>query len=184
MSFVKQLWNTNKHVFHIFVFVIFIFLLPLRWIVSLTVAAMIHELGHYCAVMLLGGKIHNLRFGMFGAVMEASGLNTYSEIICLIAGPIAGLLTIFLYRSFPILALCGLIQSGYNLLPICPLDGGKIAQRIILIAGGTDSHFRSFERTFMMLLSLVCIYIGCRYKISLFFFCAIYLFRKTPCKPQ
>ena len=161
-----------------------IFLLPLRWLGAVLIAAIMHELGHYCAVYLLGGEVHSFRVNVSGAVMQASGLNQFSEIICLLAGPLAGLLPLLVFRGFPVLAICGAIQSAYNLLPIYPLDGGKILREIILIAGGSERCFKIIEYFTITLLSIACIYIHFRYRISLFLLVASCVFRKTPCKPQ
>ena len=182
MSFAKQLWNNDKQVFHIFAFVLSIYLLPLQWMCAAAVAALIHELGHYVAVRLFGGEVHNVRFNMFGAVMEATDLKNYAELICLIAGPVAGLLPLLTFRFFPTVALCGIIQSAYNLLPIYPLDGGKILQRIILMSGGNEDIFLGIEYIVVLVLFFVCVYIWIRFRISLFLFFLVFLFRKTPCK--
>lgn len=161
-----------------------ILLLPLRWLLAAMTAALLHELGHYCAVRLLGGSVHQLQFGFLGAVMNATGLTQRAEIICLLAGPLVGLFPLLFFRYVPTIALCGTIQSAYNLLPITPLDGGKILNKIILISGGHDAHFRVIERITIILLFLLCIYVWFRFGVSLFIFWGILLFRKTPCKPQ
>ena len=159
-------------------------LLPLRWLLAAIIAAMLHELGHYCAVRSLGGSVDKLRFGISGAVMNASGLTQGSELFCLLAGPLAGLLPLLFYRYVPAIALCGAVQSAYNLLPITPLDGGSILHNIILIAGGTDNCFEIIEHIIIVLLFLLCIFIWYRFGVSLFIFFVILLFRKTPCKPM
>ena len=161
-----------------------ILLLPLRWLCAVAIAAMLHELGHYCAVRLLGGNIRTLRFGAFGAVMETDTLTPHSELICLLAGPIAGLVPALFFRKFPIIALCGIIQSAYNLLPIFPLDGGKIARNIITIMRGTDRCFIVIEHSVIILLFIACIYVKIHFNISLFVFWIVLLFRKTPCKHE
>lgn len=160
-----------------------ILLLPLQWLLSALAAAFIHELGHYCAVRLLGGSVQRLQFGTSGAIMEATGLTQRSELVCLLAGPLTGLLSVFAIRIFPTIALCGIVQSAYNLLPIYPLDGGKMLRIIILMAGGTEYSFQLIEHFVLLLLLTLCIYIKLRFGISLFLFFVILLLRKTPCKP-
>ena len=183
MSSVKQSWMLDKQsVGSLLGLALIIILLPLRWIVAAVIAAVIHELGHYCAVRITGGSLYRLKCSMSGAVMEASGLTEKSELICLLAGPLAGLLTLLTIRIFPTLALCGFIQSLYNLLPIYPLDGGKILHRLILMLGGTDRSFRAIEHSFLLTLLILCVYIRIRYGISLFIIMAVVLLRKTPCK--
>ena len=179
----KRSWNSdNLKVLNLLGLVLLIFLLPLRWLSAVILAACIHELGHYVAVRLCGGNIHSFRFGSSGAVMHTSGLTAAQEILSLLAGPLAGLLPLLLYRTFPTFALCGLVQTVYNLLPIYPLDGGKILYRIILICGGSHCLYKALEYSFLLLVVIACIYLYLRFRISLLFFAVPFIFRKTPCK--
>ena len=157
-------------------------LLPLQWIISAVLAAMIHELGHYIAVRLLGGKIINMKVCIDGATICASGLTPQREIICLLAGPFTGLLSLLAWRLFPIVSLCSILQSAYNLLPIYPLDGGKILRNVILLAGGSKHLCKKIENTVLIILFILCVIIWLRFQVSLFLFYALLLFRKTPCK--
>ena len=183
MSSVKQSLQTDRRIIPSLIFLaLLIFLLPLKWLIASIIAAIIHELGHYCAVYLSGGNIRRFRLDATGAIMDASGLTPQAEILCLIAGPLAGLLPILLIRQLPTIAICGIIQSAYNLLPIYPLDGGRILQKTILLLGGNYHHFRILEWCIMILLFLVCVYIQHHFGISLFLLIASLLFRKTPCK--
>lgn len=62
-----------------------------------------------------------------GAVIEAVFCDYKKEIICAAAGPLAGaLLGILLLRLVPDVALISFLLSAANLLPLYPLDGGRI----------------------------------------------------------
>lgn len=184
-SSVKQSWMSNKEIISgLLMTVLMIFLLPLRWFGAALIAALIHELGHYTSVLLFGGTVHRLKFGLGGAVMEASGLNPFSDLFCLLAGPLAGLLPILMFRYMPAIAICGLIQSVFNLLPIYPLDGGRILKHIILMTGGSNHLHNIIENCFLILLFLLCFYIRFRFGLSLFLIPGFLLLRKTPCKPR
>lgn len=145
------------------------FLLPIRWLWCVCIAALSHELGHCCAVYLCGGTVHRFNIRGSGAQIQASGLTINREIICLLAGPFTGLLLLLLYRWFPIIAVCGLYQSIYNLLPIYPLDGGKILKLIIMLNGGTDRVYQFFERVVWIVLIIFYIYVRFRFGFSLLF---------------
>ena len=146
-----------------------LFLLPLRWLGAACLAALIHELGHYCAVYLCGGRVQRFVMVTSGAKMQAIGLTTTAEIICLLAGPLTGLIPLLFFRWFPIVAVCGLFQSAYNLLPIFPLDGGKILKLILQRYGGTERYYQVIERVILCILVVVYIHIRLQFGISLLF---------------
>lgn len=102
-----------------------VLLLPLRWLLAAAAAAAFHECCHLVAVKLFGGKVTRLAVGTGGAVMEASGMNKARELCCVLAGPIGSLLLLLWAKWIPAVAVCVLIQSCYNLLPLEPLDGGR-----------------------------------------------------------
>lgn len=100
--------------------------LPLDWVLSALLAAVFHELCHLAAVHLLGGKILSVRIGAGGAVINAELTTPFREFLCSLAGPAGSLLLLALCRYAPKLAICAGVQGLFNLLPISPLDGGRI----------------------------------------------------------
>ncbi len=98
---------------------------PVDWMFSGLAAAAVHELCHLFSVKLLGGRIHGLAIGASGAVIVSSPLTPGREICSILAGPAGSLALLLLRRWFPGLALCGLVQGLFNLLPVFPLDGGR-----------------------------------------------------------
>ena len=120
---------------------------PIRWIAAGVFAAVIHELGHYLAVRLLGGEVISTTVSSRGAKMEALPMSQGREILCILAGPAASFSLLLLARFFPRVAICGLIQGVYNLLPIYPLDGGRSLRCLIsLTRKGERGHFSCFQR--------------------------------------
>ncbi len=63
--------------------------------------------------------------------MKTEPLTKLEEIIAALAGPIGGLALLFLSRWAPYVAICGAIQSAYNLIPLFPLDGGRAMLRLL-----------------------------------------------------
>ena len=100
--------------------------LPISWLLAAVTAALFHELCHGAAAVALGGSLGEIRLGERGATMEVGGLSNGRELLAAAAGPVGSLGLLLLGRFFPRLALCGLVQGLYNLLPIYPLDGGRI----------------------------------------------------------
>ena len=100
--------------------------LPLKWLIAAALAAGIHEFFHYLALKLCRCRIQNLRIHTGGAVMELDSMTRGKELLCALAGPMGGLLLLLFAKWLPRTAICALIQSAYNLLPLFPLDGGRV----------------------------------------------------------
>ena len=103
-------------------------LFPLRFLAGVLLAAVIHECGHLLAIALSGGKVQRIELHAGGARIVTEPMGEKRVLLCALAGPAAGLLTVLAWRCFPELAAAGLFQSAFNLLPIYPLDGGQAAQ--------------------------------------------------------
>ena len=112
------------------VLALMLLLFPVRFLVGVLLAALIHELGHLLALKIAGGRVLSIRLRSFGARIEAAPMSPGRTALCSLAGPAAGALTIFAYKTFPELALAGLVQTVFNLLPVYPLDGGRALRNI------------------------------------------------------
>lgn len=106
-------------------------LLPLQWVVAVLMAVLIHECFHAVAVFLLGGRIHRIFIGATGAVLETTPLSNGRELLAALAGPIGSGLLLFLASHFPRLAICGAVHCAYNLIPLFPLDGGRVLRSLL-----------------------------------------------------
>jgi stage IV sporulation protein FB len=114
-------------------FILLIF--PFSWILSMALAAFIHEMGHWAAIRACKMEVNRFRIGLTGAKMETAGLTAGQELFCSFAGPAVGFLAVFTVRWFPRLALCALGQTVFNLLPVYPLDGGRCLQCLCRLLG-------------------------------------------------
>ena len=112
------------------VFALMALLFPLRMLAGIVLAAAIHELGHIIALILCGGHVRRICLRVGGARIEATPLPHGQALLCILAGPAAGALTILAWNRFPELAVAGLVQTGFNLLPLYPLDGGRALRNI------------------------------------------------------
>ena len=100
--------------------------LPAQWWLGTILAAGIHELGHYVTIRLLGGRVISMRVFPGTVKMEFLGLSRAGEALSALAGPLASLLLAGLLPVYPEIRICAAVQGIYNLLPVYPLDGGRI----------------------------------------------------------
>lgn len=110
-----------------------ILLLPLRWILSAVIAAAVHELCHIAALKICRINISSLEVGAFGAKIETGLMMPAQQIICAAAGPLGSFLLLIFARWIPLISLLGFMQGVFNLLPIYPMDGGRILHSIFAI---------------------------------------------------
>ena len=149
--------------------------LPMKFLGSALLAAIFHEACHALAVRCLGGRILNMTIAAGGMVMEVSEQDAKGECLCALAGPAGSFLLAIL--PFPTLALCGLVQGLFNLLPIMPLDGGRILGCILEMT--VPRHREKIEICMELLLFIGSIILGPW--AVLLWLCLV--FRKFPCKP-
>ena len=137
---------------------ILIMLLPIYWVAAVLFAALIHEIFHALAVLCLGGRIDCIYVGGRGAVLMTEPMSGIRESICALAGPLGSFLLILLSKWFPRLAVCGLIHGLYNLLPLFPLDGGRILRGILFSAFSPPAASKIYHLSQCVLLILLCIF--------------------------
>ena len=104
-------------------------------------AAAFHEFGHMITIHIAGGSVMEIRLTAAGAEMKFDQRREFSywqDAAAAVAGPLASFLCawIGLQLEFWIFAAMCMGQGIFNLLPVGPLDGGRVAYA--LIAGAAD----------------------------------------------
>ncbi len=121
---------------------LYLLILPLNWVVGWCVAVLAHELSHYTALKLCGIHVNMVILTFTGAEIRSEPLNPMQDLICTLAGPVGGLVPVLLGQHMPYAAICSLLLSCYNLLPVYPLDGGRGLSCLLQILCGMDAGKR------------------------------------------
>ena len=126
----------------------------LRLLFWAAVAAAVHELGHVAAVRALGGRVGSFRLTGVGAVIQPRRERMFSsgaECLVALAGPAASVLLAIGAAAWGrhfggadayLLTGVSLALGVFNLLPIGPLDGGRILRAVASRWAGPDAGDR------------------------------------------
>lgn len=129
---------------------------------------LIHELGHYLAATYFKWRINYIMLWIFGGVMKTDE-STYhpikEECIVTIAGPFQHVIIYFILQLLSVWQIVPepILQQAYyyngilllfNLLPIYPLDGGKL---MLLLQSAFTAYYPSLRRTYTLSISLCCV---------------------------
>lgn len=106
-------------------------------------ACALHELGHITASAALNGAVRELSLTAVGAELRIDydvPLTYGQDSLVALAGPAANLLfgTLALYLHWELAAAVSLTIGGFNLLPIPPLDGGRVLYGLLALHLDTD----------------------------------------------
>ena len=144
---------------------------PPDWIAAAVFAALVHELSHVLAVLIMGGRIESLRVSERGAVMDAMPMASGRELICILAGPAGSLGLMAFCECFPKTAFCGLVHGAYNLLPIYPLDGGQALKCMLDMACSpqqSETWCGRISAGTVLIAVILLVFWGIRWNLGLF----------------
>lgn len=115
---------------------IFALLVPTVCLPAVLLAAVCHEMGHYLALRLCGGRMGGLSVSAFGAQMHIRHRERLSygrETLCVAAGPLVNVTLSWLLsmagawrEELYLFAGAQLVLGTFNLLPLTALDGGRL----------------------------------------------------------
>lgn len=151
-------------------------------------AALLHEIGHFAAILLSGRGVSKLVLSPLGAEIHLKpSLSSYkTDLLVSLAGPFANILgsmCIFICEAtaFSVLfSMCNIALLLFNLLPIRGLDGGEALHSFLLLRNTAEKsdkiclYFSWISIAFLWLFSLYSLFYY-NQNLSLFFATA-YLF--------
>ena len=181
-------------------FVLFYLTKQIELYATIMVLCVIHELGHVLMGLVMGLKIEKIEIMPLGLSVsfklkvedynkkiKRGNILQLKKIAIAIAGPFTNLIMLliilntnidFKIVSNEILAYANILIMLFNLLPIYPLDGGRILKELIHIFEGSIKskiYIRKVSKTLIILITMIAS-VGIIYlKNIAIFFVVIYL---------
>lgn len=170
---------------------VLLLVLPLDWVLSILFSAIFHELCHILALRGFKGKILEIKVNIGGCAICTGRTGEMGQFLSILAGPLGSLSLLLLRRFAPKIAVCGLFHGLYNLIPVLPLDGGRLL-RLLLYQKQPHKADRIMDLIALVLCLLIVIAAIWMSVIDILgpwpLFMAVawiirFLPRKRPCKP-
>ena len=112
--------------------------------------------------------------------METAPLTAGQEVVCALAGPLGSLLLVGLVRWCPMVAFCGLVQGSFNLLPLYPMDGGRVLNGLLTL--GCCEHREQILEIVEWIVLLILLWAAISMGWMGIFTWGLLAMRKIPCK--
>ncbi len=168
----------------IWFFLLFLFL-PVTSVVGLFISILIHEMAHAYVADRLGWVVRGIHIDLFsGSAAVDVNIHERDSIKVVAAGPISNLLLAIISLGlgiiFPIdffisMIIINLILFLFNILPIFPMDGGRILRDSIYLK--TKNRRKSVRISAVVSLittALVLIYAISTFSVLLIIFCLLF----------
>ena len=105
--------------------------MELPWVAAFIISAAVHEGCHLLALRLQRIPVCAVSVGLTGARIATPPLGRKQELLSALAGPLGGLILCYFAGRFPRLAVCAFFHSLCNLVPLYPLDGGRVLRCLL-----------------------------------------------------
>lgn len=171
-------------------FIMFLFFLfhYLDTYVIFLIFVIIHEMAHLICGIIVGGKPKSIYLNPLGVSLEfySYGKEKFlSKITLFFIGPLINLIIAIIFMRFNILPeynnkiiYTNLALGFFNLLPIIPLDGGKILLEFIKKFVGNqyaNKYMILFSKVFLVIISLIYSILILKIKNMFFLILLLYL---------
>jgi len=131
-----------------------------RLLPVIALPVLVHELSHAAALLLLGQRVTGISFDARGLCIGYDGTcSPLGHILAALAGPLGGALYALVgLTDVPWLkqsACLSLLLTAFNLLPLMPLDGGRVFSQLCVLALGKTRGERLCRTVSAALLTLL-----------------------------
>lgn len=134
------------------------------------VCVALHELGHIAALCFFDNQPDEIVFGIFGIRIQQNKyiLSDFRQTVVVFCGPLVNIVLFFAFllanlffekQIFLIISATNLVMGIFNLLPIIPLDGGRILFYLLGLFL-TDKTVRRIMRVICSVMLVVLILAG------------------------
>ncbi len=150
------------------IIILFILLHNLDTYIIFLIFIILHEFAHLLFGLLIGGRPKTICLNPLGISLEFYSYKkekSFNKIILLLAGPFVNLLFAIIFIKFEIMPeyrekiiYTNFALAIFNLIPILPLDGGKIMHEIIKVFYNleiSNSFMIIFSKTFLIIITLI-----------------------------
>lgn len=113
----------------------------------------LHELSHLLVAVILGAKVEKIiitPIGQVGIIKDIDYLNIKKRLLIIIAGPLSNVILFLIFNygypnNFIFFRQVNLAILLFNILPIYPLDGGRICQIILSNTIGVINGYKALS---------------------------------------
>ena len=129
---------------------------------ALAAAVGVHELGHLLALLLLGVRLDGIALTATGPVLCCMMPEQGAEgALATVSGPAFGALFWLSFRRlWPLAAEMSSVLTVVNLLPVLPLDGGRLLKAFTASHVGILRAVRFVVLVLLFSTGFICLYLG------------------------
>src|SRR5699024_7363025 len=119
-----------------------------------------HEMGHFIVAKRFNWRVKKIKLWVFGGVMETDEHGTrpnHEELLVTLAGPFQHVIVFLIFFLIPfefiptsilnIIYFYNTILFIFNLLPIWPLDGGKV---LFIFLSTITTYQKAYQHTLLL----------------------------------